>query len=178
MRSRRLLIAAGLTVALAAGGCSGTPDTDSADTENPQAATATRDERWTPATSKHHGGTVKSKPKPKPRAGTALAALGTLTVKGRAQETGYDREQFGGDWASIDGCDMRQRILQRDLRRLIYEAGSDCEISSGILDDRYTASKIIFHRGGASEVDIDHVVALSDAWQKGCLLYTSDAADE
>ena len=114
------------------------------------------------------------RPKPKPRAGSALAALGQLDVKGRAPKTGYDREQFGGDWASIDGCDMRQRILQRDLRRLIYEAGSDCEISSGILDDRYTQSKVIFHRGGASEVDIDHVVALSDAWQKGAQQWSYD----
>jgi len=101
------------------------------------------------------------------RAGTALAALAELPVKGRAPKTGYDREQFGGDWASIDGCDMRQRILQRDLRRIIYQAGSDCEVSSGILNDRYSDERIIFHRGGASEVDIDHVVALGDAWQKG-----------
>jgi hypothetical protein len=103
----------------------------------------------------------------RPRGGTALAALGALTVKGRAPKTGYDREQFGGDWASIDGCDMRQRILRRDLRRIIYEPRSDCEVSSGILDDRYTAQTIIFHRGGVSEVDVDHVVALGDAWQKG-----------
>jgi Protein of unknown function (DUF1524) len=103
----------------------------------------------------------------RPRGGTALAALGALPVKGRAPKTGYDREQFGGDWASVDGCDMRERVLRRDLRRLIYEAGSDCEVSSGILDDRYTAQTVIFHRGGASEVDIDHVVALGDAWQKG-----------
>jgi Protein of unknown function (DUF1524) len=105
--------------------------------------------------------------KPRPRRGTALAALDKLTVKGRASKTGYDREQFGGDWASIDGCDMRQRILQRDLRRIIYGAGSDCDVSSGMLADRYTAQRIIFHRGGASEVDVDHVVALGDAWQKG-----------
>jgi Protein of unknown function (DUF1524)/Excalibur calcium-binding domain len=167
MSSRRLLIAAALAVALTVGGCSGTPDTDSADTGNPQAAKGSRDERGTAASRKHDGEKAKPKPKRQPRAGTALAALGKLAVKGRAPKTGYDREQFGGDWASIDGCDMRQRILQRDLRRLIDEAGSDCEISSGILADRYTASKIIFHRGGASEVDIDHVVALSDAWQKG-----------
>jgi hypothetical protein len=123
---------------------------------------------------KHEKAVGRLKPKPKPRAGSALAALDRLDVKGRAPKTGYDREQFGGDWASIDGCDMRQRILQRDLRRLIYEAGSDCEISSGILDDRYTARRIIFHRGGASEVDIDHVVALSDAWQKGAQQWSYD----
>ena len=76
-------------------------------------------------------------------------------------------EQFGGDWASIDGCDTRQRILRRDLRRERYRAGSTCEIVTGRLADPYTATLIAYVRGGASEVDIDHVVALSDAWQKG-----------
>ena len=45
--------------------------------------------------------------------------------------------------------------------------GEDCEVQSGVLADPYTATAIRFVRGGASEVDIDHVVALSDAWQTG-----------
>ena len=98
--------------------------------------------------------------------GTALAALTQLAVKGRAPMTDYDREQFGGDWASVDGCDTRSRILARDLRRLAYVAGS-CEIVTGVLEDPYTGRAIRFRFGGASEVDIDHVVALGDAWQKG-----------
>lgn len=161
MTAHRPLVAAALAVAMIAGGCSGTPETDSADTGNAQAAKGTRDERGTRASGKQGG------EKAKPRAGTALAGLDKLAVKGRAPKTGYDRGQFGGDWALIDGCDMRQRILQRDLRRLIYEADSGCEISSGILNDRYTAQRIVFHHGGTSKVDIDHVVALGDAWQKG-----------
>jgi Protein of unknown function (DUF1524)/Excalibur calcium-binding domain len=98
--------------------------------------------------------------------GTAVAALDALPVKGRAPKTGYDREQFGGDWASINGCDTRQRILRRDLRGETYEPGSTCEIVTGRLADPYTAT-LIAYVGGASKVDIDHVVALSDAWQKG-----------
>ena len=40
---------------------------------------------------------------------------------------------------------------------------------SGTLDDPYTRTSIAFTRGSAtsSKVQIDHVVALSDAWQKG-----------
>ena len=76
----------------------------------------------------------------RPRPGTALAALEKLEVKGRAPKTGYDREQFGGDWASLDGCDMRERILQRDLREIAHEPGSACEVQSGALADPYTAS--------------------------------------
>jgi Protein of unknown function (DUF1524) len=104
---------------------------------------------------------------PKPRAGTALAALDRLQVKGRAPKTGYDREEFGGDWATVRGCDVRNRILARDLDQIVYDAGSACDVESGVLSDPYTATRIEFARGGASEVDIDHVVALGDAWQKG-----------
>ena len=103
--------------------------------------------------------------------GTALAALDQLAVKGRAPRTGYDREQFGGDWASVDGCDTRSLILARDLRRPAYVAGS-CEIVTGVLKDPYTGRAIRFRFGGASEVDIDHVVALGDAWQKGAQQWT------
>ncbi len=98
--------------------------------------------------------------------GTALAALEKLPVKGRAPRTGYDREQFGGDWVSAGGCDMRDRVLRRDLRSETFEPGS-CAVLSGELTDPYTATSVRFVRGGASEVDIDHVVALGDAWQKG-----------
>jgi hypothetical protein len=106
------------------------------------------------------------------RRGTALAALERLPVKGRAPKTGYDREQFGTDWASVDGCDMRERILERDLRRIVREPGEDCEVQTGVLTDPYTATAIRFVRGGASEVDIDHVVALGDAWQTGAQQWT------
>ena len=120
-----------------------------------EAATATAAPASTPA------------PRRKPADGTALAALQTLAVKGRAPMTGYDREQFGDGWVSINGCDTRQRILIRDLRRETFEPGSTCSVLTGALADPYTATAIEFVRGGASEVDIDHVVALADAWQKG-----------
>jgi hypothetical protein len=146
MRLGALLAAA----ALALTGCAGQgapPQTDAARATEDTPGAATARER--------------------PRRGSALAALERLEVKGRAPKTGYDREQFGGYWASIDGCDTRDRILQRDLLRITNEPGSTCEVQSGVLADPYTASAIRFERGGASEVDIDHVVALSDAWQTG-----------
>src|SRR4051794_10330873 len=97
--------------------------------------------------------------------GAAAAALAKLPVKGRAPKTGYSRRQFGDGWITTDGCDTRDRILTRDLTAMAYL--DDCRVESGILADPYTAARIRFTRGGASEVDIDHVVALSDAWQKG-----------
>jgi hypothetical protein len=97
--------------------------------------------------------------------GTALATLAALPVKGRAPMTGDSRDRFGDGWLNVDGCDTRDRILRRDLSRKAL-AGT-CEVLRGHLDDPYTARPITFVRGGGSEVDIDHVVALGDAWQKG-----------
>jgi hypothetical protein len=106
------------------------------------------------------------------RAGLAVLALDRLAVKGRAPKTGYSRDQFGDGWSRAGGCDTRDRILARDLRRKRYVDGSVCEIQSGRLADPYTGAAIGFVRGGGSEVDIDHVVALGDAWQKGAQGWT------
>ncbi len=44
----------------------------------------------------------------------------------------------------------------------------NCKVQSGKLNDPYTGEVILFHRGeNSNAVQIDHVVALSDAWQKG-----------
>ena len=107
-----------------------------------------------------------------PAAGTALAALATLEVKGRAPKTGYDRELFGQAWADVDrnGCDTRNDVLRRDLVDVVLDARTDgCVVLSGLLADPYTGSTIDFLRGvdTSSDVQVDHVVALSDAWQKG-----------
>jgi len=101
----------------------------------------------------------------------ARAALAQLPVKGRAPKTGYERTQFGAAWTDIDhnGCDQRNDILRRDLVGVVAVPGThDCVVRSGILHDRYTGRTITFQRGARSaDVQIDHVVALSDAWQKG-----------
>jgi hypothetical protein len=107
---------------------------------------------------------------------TALQVLETLPVKGRAAKTGYSRDQFGQRWLDVDrnGCDTRNDILARDLTG-ITRSGT-CRVLAGLLADPYTAQAISFARGqGTSElVQIDHVVALSDAWQKGAQQLTAD----
>nr|WP_245769642.1 HNH endonuclease family protein [Streptomyces indicus] len=99
--------------------------------------------------------------------GSALAAVEELTVKGRAPKTGYDRDRFGSPWADVDSndCGTRDDILARDLEQVRTEGG--CKVVSGLLaPDPYTGKDIPFARG-RSKIDVDHVVALSDAWQKG-----------
>lgn len=106
--------------------------------------------------------------------GSALALLEALEIKGRAPKTGYERTQFGDGWAKIDGCDMRNIILHRDLMNAIV--GGNCKILSGMLNDPYTGKMIEFKRGAdtSDDVQIDHVVALSNAWQTGAQQLTSE----
>jgi hypothetical protein len=99
--------------------------------------------------------------------GPATEALAELQVKGRAPKTDYSRDQFGSGWASVNGCDTRNIILYRDL--VNAELGERCTVMSGTLNDPYTAQVIPFTKG-SSDVQIDHVVAISNAWQTGAQL--------
>lgn len=118
-----------------------------------------------------------------PDAGTALAATQLLTVKGRAPRTGYDRDEFGQRWADTDrnGCDQRNDVLRRDLHHVVTRAGSKgCVVLSGTLADPFTGKTIEFSRGNTTStaVHVDHVVALSDAWQKGAQQWDAEKRKE
>jgi hypothetical protein len=124
------------------------------------------------------GVTVQA-PKTQPAfATTAADLLATLPIKGRAPKTGYDRALFGQAWADVDrnGCDTRNDILQRDLTGITFTNSVPCKVQSGTLADPYTGTSISFLRGSgtSSKVQIDHVVALSDAWQKGAQQLTTE----
>ena len=111
--------------------------------------------------------------------GLATAVLETLAVKGRAPKTGYTRDQFGQAWADVDrnGCDTRNDMLKRDLTGIIYKGGTrNCVVASGTLVDRYSGETIHFVRGNVTSmaVQIDHVVALSNAWQTGAFKLSAD----
>lgn len=110
--------------------------------------------------------------------GDAAEALETLAVKGRAPKTHYSRDQFGDGWREKNGCDTRDIILNRDLENPAVNA--DCEVTSGTLHDPYTGKTINFQRGAStsSDVQIDHVVALSDAWQKGAQQLSAEKREQ
>jgi len=110
-------------------------------------------------------------------AGDIQAKLDALPVKGRAPKTGYSRDQFGDGWSDDvvvayghNGCDTRNDVLREQLADVQIKPGTNgCVVASGVLNDPYTGTTVEFHRGPGSseEVQIDHVVALSDAWQTG-----------
>jgi hypothetical protein len=114
--------------------------------------------------------TVSETPVASAATGTkATTLLAKILVKGRAPKTGYDRDLFSDGWGDIGECDTRNYILRRDLKSITWRSSPRCTVSTGILNDPYTAKKIYFVRGvGTSNaVQVDHVVAVSDAWQKG-----------
>lgn len=99
----------------------------------------------------------------------ALTVLKTLPVKGKAPKTGYNRNaKFGNGWKDFDGdkCDERQDSLARDMSKVKFKDARKCTVASGTLHDLYTG-KAINWKVKAGSVDIDHVVALSQAWQSG-----------
>jgi hypothetical protein len=103
---------------------------------------------------------------------SGLSIIEAQVTKGRAAKTGYTRAQFGQTWADVDrnGCDTRNDILKRDLTAEVFkEKTRDCVVLSGTLIDPFSGETINFVRGNVSsmEVQIDHVVALSNAWQTG-----------
>ena len=105
-------------------------------------------------------------------------ALETLVVKGRAAKTGYRRAQFGAGWVDVDhnSCSTREDILRRDLRAITVRAHTGgCLVASGLLADPYTGRDLAFLRGPTTSdaIQIDHLVSLSDAWQKGAQQWSS-----
>jgi hypothetical protein len=121
------------------------------------------------ATGVFESGTQTSEPTPTAPSSTspAVEVLETLAVKGRAPKTDYSRAQFGDGWAITSGCDTRNIILYRDLSDAVIDA--TCNVTKGKLSDPYTGAEISFVRGAktSDDVQIDHVVALSNAWQTG-----------
>ncbi|NMR20281.1 HNH endonuclease family protein [Cellulomonas fimi] len=113
---------------------------------------------------------------------TARAQLAALETKGRAPRTGYERELFGQAWSDVDrnGCDTRNDVLGRDLTAMTFKPGTrDCLVLSGTLADPYSGTTLTFERGPQTSalVQIDHVVALSDAWQKGAQAWPPDVRE-
>ncbi|MEI9907810.1 MAG: HNH endonuclease family protein [Actinomycetota bacterium] len=108
---------------------------------------------------------------------TITQAIDQVAVKGRAPKTGYSRSQFGQTWADVNrnGCDTRNDILKRDLVSIVFKVGThECLVLSGVLHDPYSGTDINFVRGQttSSLVQIDHIVALSNAWQTGAFQLT------
>lgn len=106
----------------------------------------------------------------------ARAELDKLAVKGRAPKTGYSRAQFGKAWEDNveveygnNRCPTNEDIKKRDLTDVTFVPRTgDCKVKSGTLHDPYSGKTVNYQRNSDERaISIDHIVALSDAWQKG-----------
>ncbi|MFC8241321.1 HNH endonuclease family protein [Streptomyces chartreusis] len=103
-------------------------------------------------------------------------------TKGRGPKTGYDRDEFGYAWMDTadgvplarNGCDTRNDLLKLHGRNVEFRAGSDCVVVSMDLYDPYTGKDIAWKKSKATEVQIDHVVPLSYAWQMGAARWSEE----
>lgn len=99
--------------------------------------------------------------------GTALSLLGRLVTKAE-HGAGYSRSKFQL-WidADGDGCDTRDEVLIAESRKPV-RIGSGCRIYGGkwysAYDGKWTTNPSTF--------DIDHVVALKEAWDSGAWSWT------
>lgn len=118
-----------------------------------------------------------------PAQGGTLSTLDSLKVVDNPKTNGkYDRvADFGPAWKDVDhnGCDTRNDILARDLTNISYRTdeakkANKCVIVSGSLADPYSGTQIVFSKKNASKVQIDHVVALENAWRSGADKLTQD----
>lgn len=86
----------------------------------------------------------------------------------------YERAAFGTGWADVDqdGCDTRAETLMKWMtgEHVRDAAHGGCLVESGRLFDPYTRERATVD---ASTVDIDHVVALADAWRAGAADWTA-----
>jgi hypothetical protein len=105
----------------------------------------------------------------------ARELISELSTKGRGPKTGYDRDEFGYAWMDTadgvplarNGCDTRNDLLKLNGQKVEFRTGSDCVVVSMTLHDPYTGKDIAWQKARATEVQIDHVVPLSYAWQMG-----------
>ncbi|KAJ5795360.1 hypothetical protein N7457_001959 [Penicillium paradoxum] len=103
-----------------------------------------------------------------PSGSTAKTELAGLTVAAQGSQTGYDRDLFP-HWITISGtCNTRETVLKRDGTNVV--TGSDCAPTSGTWVSPYDGATWT----DKSDVDIDHVVPLSNAWKSGASKWTTD----
>lgn len=106
----------------------------------------------------------------------ATEILARLEIKGRAPKTGYTREEFYKTWPTVEGCSLRQRIIRREVGDSAILADDKCTVVSGTFVEPYTGKTLEFKEKSefSNGIQIDHVVALSDAWQKGAQQLSAD----
>ncbi|WP_263477112.1 HNH endonuclease family protein [Mobiluncus curtisii] len=107
--------------------------------------------------------------------GGSLHELCALKVRKDAGPDGYQRDLFGAGWMDPDGngCDTRADILARDFQSPRFgNSAKPCRLTGGTFHDPYTGKTMQFETPPGRKVQIDHVVALGNAWKSGAWAWT------
>ncbi|MFF3952137.1 HNH endonuclease family protein [Streptomyces sp. NPDC001890] len=100
-------------------------------------------------------------------ASTARTYLSQLTVAAEGSSTGYSRDKFP-HWITQSGaCNTREVVLERDGTNVTQD--SSCAAVSGTWYSEYDGATWT----AASDLDIDHMVPLSEAWRSGASSWTT-----
>jgi len=113
-------------------------------------------------------GTASATPPGIPSETTARTQLAELTVQADGSLDGYSREKFPHWIDQGDACNTREAVLKRDGTNV--QVGSDCYPTSGTWVSPYDDATWT----DPSDVDIDHVVPLADAWRTGASAWTQE----
>ncbi|RMY98661.1 hypothetical protein D0862_07477 [Hortaea werneckii] len=98
---------------------------------------------------------------------TAKSYLSELTVAAESNSPAYDRDEFH-TWIAISGnCNTREYVLRRD--GVDVETSNACSATSGTWYSDYDGETWT----SASDVDIDHIVPLKEAWVSGARLWSA-----
>ncbi|MEU8217092.1 HNH endonuclease family protein [Micromonospora taraxaci] len=102
-----------------------------------------------------------------PSKATAQSQLNALTVATQGSSSGYSRDLFP-HWITVSGsCNTREQVLKRDGTSVVVD--SSCAATSGRWYSPYDGATWT----AASDVDIDHVVPLAEAWRSGANSWTT-----
>jgi hypothetical protein len=102
-----------------------------------------------------------------PSASTAASELAALTVAAESHASTYDRSLFP-HWITISGsCNTRETVLKRDGVGVVVDSG--CAATSGRWTSPYDGATWT----ASSDVDIDHMVPLAEAWRSGAWAWTT-----
>jgi hypothetical protein len=100
-------------------------------------------------------------------ASTARTYLSELTVSAEGSSTGYSRDKFP-HWITQSGtCNTREVVLKRDGTNVTQD--SSCAAVSGSWYSEYDGATWT----AASDLDIDHMVPLAEAWRSGASNWTT-----
>lgn len=100
---------------------------------------------------------------------TALSVLGTITVE-KEYSSGYNRALFK-HWidANSNGCDTREEVLIAESLTKAQIDAYGCKVIEG---DWFSPYDNMTHTN-PSELDIDHMVPLKEAWDSGAWAWSS-----